>query len=274
MWCTRWYLPLVLLPIPIAPPYFLLLFLFSTTMHARPCFYCMVLLTAMFMSTCYWPPVPIETPLVRPWSENVTTYADALRLFLPNLPDEKLPTIIPVADRCWCDLSQGFFAPFNTTKWEELSVRRVKESLEKEMVAEERVREKQQCEAAGGEQDVGSGTCEIPEDETAVPEATPSPSLSFPESLIWRVAQRLRARARTTSASPSFTSPAEDPEPTREPSPSGKQSVPQPNPSNPSKVIMSPEQLSMRLPWLRREYDLRRFGFAMVLDFGWPTSHV
>ena len=34
--CTRWYLPLVLLPLPIAPPYFLVLFLLSTTLHARP----------------------------------------------------------------------------------------------------------------------------------------------------------------------------------------------------------------------------------------------
>ncbi|RDX56285.1 hypothetical protein OH76DRAFT_1396627 [Lentinus brumalis] len=259
---------------PIAPPYFLLLFLFSITMHARPCFYCMVLLTTMFMSTCYWPPIPVETPLVRPWSENVTTYADALRLMLPTLPDEKFPTTIPVADRCWCDLSHGFFAPFNTTKWEELSVTRAKESLEKEMAADERSREKERCEAAGGEQNEGSGTCEIPEDEPAVPEATPSPSLSFPESFIWRVAQRLRARARNMSATPSSTSPAEDPEPRREPSPSGHQLELHPSPKHAPNVTVSPEQSLVRMPWLRREYDLRRFGFAMVIDFAWPASHV
>lgn len=34
--CTRWFLPLLLLPLPTAPPYFLVLFLFSLTMHAKP----------------------------------------------------------------------------------------------------------------------------------------------------------------------------------------------------------------------------------------------
>lgn len=34
--CTRWYLPLLLLPLPTAPPYFLLLFLVSITIHAKP----------------------------------------------------------------------------------------------------------------------------------------------------------------------------------------------------------------------------------------------
>ncbi|RPD81609.1 hypothetical protein L226DRAFT_564291 [Lentinus tigrinus ALCF2SS1-7] len=240
-------------------------------MHARPCFYCMVLLTAMFMSTCYWPPVPIETPLVPPWSDNVTTYADALRSMLPNLPQEKLPTTIPVADRCWCDLSHGFFAPFNNTKWEELSVMRAKENLEKEMAAEEMAREQAMCEAAGGEETMGSGACKVLEAEPATPEETPIPSLSFPESLIWKFVQRLRSRGKATGAIPSAPSKAEVLESSQE---SEEFSEPEATVSDAPKVTTSPEQSSVRLPWLRREYDLRRFGFAMVLDFGWSASHV
>ena len=234
----------------------------------------MVLLTAMFMSTCYWPPVPIETPLVQPWSENVTTYADALRFVLPNLPEDKLPTTISIADRCWCDLSHGFFAPFNNTKWEELSVTRVKDSLEKELAAEERAREQARCEAAGGEQNTGSGACEVPQDEPAAPEPTPSPSLSFPESLIWKFAQRLRSRGKTASTVPINDSLVEGPEPTQASNPSKGYLEAHGAVTGVPKVTIVPEQSPVRLPWLRREYDLRRFGFAMVLDFGWPTSHV
>ena len=67
-------------------------------------FYCMLLLSAMFVSTCYWPPVPIDTPLVRPWADNITTFADALGHLMPDLSPEDIPATIPVADRCWCDL--------------------------------------------------------------------------------------------------------------------------------------------------------------------------
>ncbi|KAH0838667.1 hypothetical protein J3R83DRAFT_6994 [Lanmaoa asiatica] len=34
--CTRWFLPLLLLPLPTAPPYFLVLFLLTLALHARP----------------------------------------------------------------------------------------------------------------------------------------------------------------------------------------------------------------------------------------------
>ncbi|KAI0757384.1 hypothetical protein C8Q80DRAFT_1282358 [Daedaleopsis nitida] len=269
MWCTRWYLPLVLLPIPIAPPYYLLLFLFSTTMHARPCFYCMVLLTAMFMSTCYWPPIPIETPLVRPWSENVTTFADALHLMLPSLPPEKVPSTIPVADRCWCDLSNGFFASFNTTKWEELSVVRLKDSLEREMTAEKKARERDECEAAAGEEVAQSLACNDGQKESDAPVPTPKPGirLTLPELYIWQAFQALRPKSTHASAPPSTTSSVEDPQPPEEPSSTTELSTGSAAPT----TTTGPGEYK-KPPLLRREYDLRRFGFAMVLDFGWPTA--
>ncbi|KAF9020338.1 hypothetical protein BDZ89DRAFT_991983 [Hymenopellis radicata] len=135
MWCTRWFLPLLLLPLPTAPPYFLLLFIFSLTMHAKPCFYCIVLISSIFVSSCYWQPFSLDTSLATPWSENVTTYGEALLWSLP--PDianntESLPTSIRAADRCWCDMSSGsFFEPFNVTRWEHNTVNRMREDLEK-----------------------------------------------------------------------------------------------------------------------------------------------
>ncbi|KAH9927497.1 uncharacterized protein BXZ73DRAFT_102630 [Epithele typhae] len=200
MWCTRWYLPLVLLPIPIAPPYFLCLFIFSATMHARPCFYCMVLLFAMFISSCYWPPVAVDTPLVQPWADNITTFADALRHVMPDLPEDKVPSTIAVADRCWCDLSGGFFTPYNTSRWEEASMLRTKHSLEAAMERERRESMRRQCE-----------------------ESTEDPMPPLQEA------------------------PA---------SPKGAASTPK-------KGV---------IPWLAAEYDLRKFGFNMVLDLTWPDS--
>ncbi len=149
--CTRWFLPLLLLPLPTAPPYFLLLFIFSLTMHAKPwqvslyqykfwlifyfSFYCIVLISSIFVSSCYWQPFSLDTSLATPWSENVTTYGEALLSSLP--PDianntESLPTSIRAADRCWCDMSSGsFFDPFNVTRWEHNTVNRMREDLEK-----------------------------------------------------------------------------------------------------------------------------------------------
>ncbi|KAJ2977199.1 hypothetical protein NUW54_g11449 [Trametes sanguinea] len=147
MWCTRWYLPLLLLPFPIAPPFYLLLWVFSISLHARPCFYCMALLSTMYVSLCYWPPVPIDTPLLRPWSENITTFADAVLSRMPDLPPEKVPRMMPIDEHCWCDLSSGVFSPVNLTKWEESSVNRVVEVLEKHQADLREMERREQCEA-------------------------------------------------------------------------------------------------------------------------------
>lgn len=41
MYCLLHFLPLILLPIPVAPPLFLILFGVSFLLHARPCAYCL-----------------------------------------------------------------------------------------------------------------------------------------------------------------------------------------------------------------------------------------
>ncbi|EIW86360.1 hypothetical protein CONPUDRAFT_133802 [Coniophora puteana RWD-64-598 SS2] len=136
MWCTRWFLPLLLLPFPTAPPYFLLLFLFSLVLHAKPCFYCVILLAALFLSSCYWQAFPAEVSLSVPWSDNITTFGDALTATLP--PEYATPSpLVRVIDRCWCDLAPGLFEPFDVKRWEMASVERAKNQIIKRARAEE-----------------------------------------------------------------------------------------------------------------------------------------
>ncbi|KIL70579.1 hypothetical protein M378DRAFT_471729 [Amanita muscaria Koide BX008] len=71
-------------------------------------------------------------PLSAPWSENITTFSEALNASLPTNYSQPLPTVIRAVDRCWCDLSAGsFFEPFNVSRWEHLSVARLKNELER-----------------------------------------------------------------------------------------------------------------------------------------------
>ncbi|KAI8053930.1 hypothetical protein BDF22DRAFT_682133 [Syncephalis plumigaleata] len=54
MYCMRWFIPLLLLPQPTAPPYFVFCYLISYFLHKKPCAYCSALLLALLGSTCYW----------------------------------------------------------------------------------------------------------------------------------------------------------------------------------------------------------------------------
>jgi len=119
MWCTRWYLPLLFLPFPHSSPFFLIVFLFSLTLHARPCLYCILLLVALFTSSCYWEPIPTSTLSVTP----------SLNLTSPELSgvNYSSSTLIRLVDRCWCDFAlTPFFDPFNNTRWEVVSLERDK----------------------------------------------------------------------------------------------------------------------------------------------------
>ena len=92
-------------------------------------FYCIVLLTTLFVSSCYWQPFPVDNPLTTPWSENITTFADALHASLPSNYTRPLPSVMRAVDRCWCDFSGNFFEPFNVSHWEYLSIQRVSQDL-------------------------------------------------------------------------------------------------------------------------------------------------
>ncbi|KAG1889296.1 hypothetical protein F4604DRAFT_1711563 [Suillus subluteus] len=243
MWCTRWFLPLLLLPLPTAQPYFLVLFLFSLALHAKPCFYCIVLLGALFLSSCYWQSFPLETRLSIPWSSTITTFYDALETTLPPNFDlhEHTPPIIRVNDRCWCDFTSGIFESYDMQKWERESV----EKLAADMVQQMKDRT-----------DKLAGAEELPnaEEETLSPEETHSsanhsvhviPSqkstLSALRSMFGRT--EAQATASITDTEPSTTTTTN---------------------SKPSPTTSPPPPLRRPL-----EFDLNPYGFDLILDFHW-----
>ena len=203
----------------------------------------------MFKSSCYWPPVPIDTPLNTPWSDNITTFADALLSRIPNLPSHLIPTAVPIVDRCWCDFSNGLFEPFNTTRWEVNSVEKLARQLEVKML-EESGRERED-DAVEVEVESAS-SAGVPVDES---KATPSPSLGILGN-VWPF----------TRASPH-----------NEPSPSLSSRPPSTNETagrasqaeQRQRQAHSSTPLQKLFPGLRREYDLRQYGFDVVVDFGW-----
>ncbi|KAI9460122.1 hypothetical protein BJY52DRAFT_1263083 [Lactarius psammicola] len=213
MWCTRWFIPLLILPLPSAPPFFLILFLISMIIHARPCFYCIILLTALFLSSCYWQPVPHTSSVSSSWATNAT-FATVLTSVLSSPIAAPLPAVIRLADRCWCDVSSSnLFEPFDIARWERASVEQLKEELERDAA---RIKQ------------LSSST----DDQTTGDSSTQSQSLE------------------SDLTSQRSTSPAGSPS-----SPNGP-----------------PVVSSVDLPLLRRKYDLRPYGFSVVLDFGWSRE--
>ncbi|KAI0344094.1 hypothetical protein BDW22DRAFT_1483215 [Trametopsis cervina] len=260
MWCTRWYLPLVLLPLPIAPPYFLALFLLSTTLHARPCFYCIVLLSSMFMASCYWPPPAINTPLSEPWSDNITTFADAVLSRLPGLPLDMLPATIPLVDRCWCELSEGLFEPFNTTRWEMNSVERLIKELQQKM-RDEGIGAPVEVETPpGGAANLTDGTTDEAATELRGDHKLGAFNLSLKDmwDFMLRSPHALSSNSNTSNPTASLSNDTASSLPTAIP----------PTASPSSAALSSHTHTLSTLP---KEFDLRPYGFDMVLDFRWES---
>ncbi|KAG6814440.1 hypothetical protein H0H92_007444 [Tricholoma furcatifolium] len=256
MWCTRWFLPLLLLPLPTAPPYFLLLFLFSLTIHAKPCFYCIVLLTTLFVSSCYWQPFPLEGSLTSPWAENVTTFAEALTNSLGSNYSKPLPDVVQAVDRCWCDFSAGgFFEPFNVTHWEYVSVQRLKEDLEQKQKEDSALLNKENVPSANSSITAStSSTGSMPRT------VAPAPS-SLPASVIPKNASR-DLRSIFSLLQYAFKG-----------DPSVKSSLIPAPVSPPVEVTHSPIRPTLdpeeKFALIRREYDLRPYGLGILVDFGW-----
>ncbi|KAG2129792.1 hypothetical protein DEU56DRAFT_915054 [Suillus clintonianus] len=249
MWCTRWFLPLLLLPLPTAQPFFLVLFLFSLALHAKPCFYCIVLLGALFLSSCYWQSFPLETRLSVPWSPDINTFYDALNASLPLNFDrhEYTPPIIRVNDRCWCDFASGIFEAYDTQKWERESVEKLAADMVQQM--------KDLTEKPTGAEELPST-----EEETLLPEETDflanhtahviptqKSTLSALRSMFGKT--ETRGSPSATDAEPATTTTAT--------------LVPPPKPSPTS------ESPSPRRPLRPLEYDLNPYGFDLILDFHW-----
>ncbi|KAF8203764.1 hypothetical protein BJ912DRAFT_1018482 [Pholiota molesta] len=257
MWCTRWFLPLLLLPLPTAPPFFLLLFLVSLTIHAKPCFYCIVLLTTLFISSCYWQPFPIDSPLTVPWADNITTFAEALNATIRPSYTKPLPTVMHVVDRCWCDFSVGgFFEPFNVSHWEDVSITRLGQSLGRQQQLEDDAR-------AQEELDDRNRTAQEQRSAVAlVPATSATPALGF-----W---SRLKQLTEKSPDSSSLSSA--DQELSLMPSTAD---IPQSTdailaePTSTNAQFQATPTSDSRFSFLRQEYDLRPYGLGMVVDLRW-----
>ena len=233
-------------------------------------FYCIVLLTALFLSTCYWPPVPIETPLTIPWAENITTYADALLSLMPDLPKDMIPSDIPTADHCWCDLTSGkFFEPFDMMHWELESVVRVKEELEfqQRLQAATDVEAKEDTAEVEGEVHGQTELLGLNDNSTStsVNNASSSTASKWPSifGTIWPFLQAPVQRPPV----PEQHVISETPESNAvEPTATSSETVEPVSSTSVAPVSTTP------LPRFRREYDLRQYGFEMVVDFGWTRQ--
>jgi hypothetical protein len=183
-----------------------------------------------------------------PWAENITTFAEALKASLPtglsNIPE---PSTIRPVDRCWCDISSsGIFDPYNITYWEEASVERLKSDILSKVVVP--MSGSMQMKA---EQNITSSNA-----TESIPLAPPAPTAS--RGFTWTNRKALWTALKVAAW----------------PFPIGDMPPPPPPPPSPPST-QTPEPIPtdvVPLKRLRREYDLRPYGFDIVLDFGWPSS--
>ncbi|KAI0294794.1 hypothetical protein BC826DRAFT_1010492 [Russula brevipes] len=230
MWCTRWFIPLLILPLPSSPP-----------------FYCIILLTALFLSSCYWQPIPLISPVSSSWATDAT-FATVLTAALPSSISASLPAVIRLADRCWCDVSSSrLFEPFEITRWEQASVEQLKKELERDAARAELL-------------STSTGEPGSPNEPTSSPPATNGTG-SIVESPL--SASKLPPHTPSPLSTPPELSSTKAP---IEQSSTHQIPTEQRLPNGPPVVA------TVDLPLLRRKYDLRPYGFSMVLDFGWSRE--
>lgn len=199
-------------------------------------FYCIVLLTALFVSSCYWQPLPIHSPLSTPLSNTIKTFADALNASAPNVFQSwQTPVIIKLTDRCWCDFSHGsLFEPFNLTRWELLSVERLRDHLVRKAARNDMGEEGQP-----GTTTSKNYTTEEPAAPTPAPPVSKS-AISTLRSTFWRA-----------------------------------QSEEAPNVSEIQHIHLPPSPpapVSEDRHIAYGEFDLEPYGFDLILDFRWTRD--
>jgi hypothetical protein len=206
-------------------------------------FYCIVLLTTLFVSSCYWQPFPTDSPLTVPWSDDITTFSEALNSTLMPNHSYALPTVIRAVDRCWCDFSMGsLWEPFNVSQWEYLTVQRVRRDLERQQKDADAVLAANISQIPMSTNDTMGGpnqTLLSPPNSTVSTSTFWSWLMNFPRG------SQHTSTAKTRETDPSLLVEAQN-------TTSAPQSV---GPSN--------------LPFIRQEYDLRPYGIGLIVDLGW-----
>ena len=208
----------------------------------------------MFMASCYWPPVPLDTPLSSPWNDNITTFGDALRARIPDVPADLIPAAVPIIDRCWCDFSGGLFEPFNTTRWEVNSVEKVAREIEMRMLELGRATQTSPMDAeAEVEVDTEGAGLASPVAQAEVPPSTMERTVEPPDAG-WPFSRTVLTDVHATSVSDSSYA-------------NGSTSMEEPRSTQ--QAMQTPAPSRKVFSAFRREYDLRPYGFDMVLDLGW-----
>jgi len=204
--------------------------------HLISCsFYCIILLTALFLSSCYWQPIPLGSSLSSSWATNAT-FATVLTAALSSSVTAPLPAVIRLADRCWCDVSSSrLFEPFDIARWERTSIEQLKEEIERDAASAE------QLSSAVGESDLSTEGATNGTVESQLSTSEPPPHASPQPSSVNSHAEKSSTHTHQIPAEPPLSN--------------GPPVVP-----------------SVDLPLFRRKYDFRPYGFSMVLDFGWTRE--
>ena len=206
-----------------------------------------MVLTALFLSSCYWQPVTLDTPLYRPWNDDVVTFGHALKVMLPQNTTIDVP-VVQFVDRCWCDVTNKvFFQPFNVTQWEVDSLK---------LYVEDAVR-RQKKKTEGKTKLITGPTGSLP---TNITEQPPEPALLMSDvaNMYNLVLSRWKLMFTPSNEShPSVTPPA-----TLSPS---QTTPPVPEPT----ITRVPARDQKSLPWWQREYSLHPYGFDVIFEFGW-----
>lgn len=210
-------------------------------------FYCIILLAALFLSSCYWQSFPLEARLSAPWADNITTFYEALNASVSQELNlyEFTPPIVRVADRCWCDFASGVFEPYDVQKWERDSIERAVAEMEKQH--RERIAvmlDETQHNRTMIDSDGGSPYSREPSHDTA----TAKESFSILRSLF--------SRRGSNDPLPTPTSPSLDS--TGTPTQPESSASTSPQTESPSDILLLPAQL-----------DLRPYGFDVIVDFRW-----
>jgi hypothetical protein len=268
--CTRWYLPLLLLPYPTAPIYFALVALGALTLHAKPwcvplrpsarplhsrscprSFYCLTLLSLAFLGSYTWLPVPLDAPLADPWAPDVVTYKDALlRLLAANLSSSSSAS----------NTSPALFSSLSASS----------------------VTAQAEAEALLANANLSSislperGWLAVPDDRSL---------FSGFDVGQWERTALERMRDALLRNGTDHAAPPPPPPPRAKTEPAGpalrqwimhfmfpqRTPAPDPNTAQPTSTVeVVPEPPRPIAP--RWEYDLSPYGIDMVLDFGWPTG--
>ncbi|EJD54987.1 hypothetical protein AURDEDRAFT_178837 [Auricularia subglabra TFB-10046 SS5] len=232
-------------------------------MHARPCIYCIMLLSSLFASSCYWQPIS-------------TSYLVSRHPGLAPPPNANitLPTLTAFPERCWCDLYDSVFSAFNVTRWEQRALyRAVRPAVDEWKKTQGNVKTKE------------ASTQWPSTDRASNDEATPVLPVCdaeqerhwllrghgpFTRFLVDRIAGQTGCRppASDSDTAPSPVSPEGKKRDDNGSGPASPISSPPPatKPGADGNPVPIPYQAP--LPWLRRKYDLTPYGIGIILDFG------